>query len=245
MSLAQDETQFVSPLDERYKFAAPVLVNVLEATPLRESTLQGASILATIPKGTQITITHRDRGHYRTKYGHKFGFVHFLYIDGDFKAFKAHTFEKSKDRSISLYEEEIDKDTVVYGYVNVERYLKEKPAYSAKNIYTIPEQTVLKLTPYNDMYWSTEVGGFSGYIGRAIVTFKGKTPEEAIAASKPVPESKTSSVESYGGYNWESPKRRTSVARTYSQYYIRGPRGGCYYLTASGRKQYVDRSLCN
>lgn len=27
--------------------------------------------------------------------------------------------------------------------------------------------------------------------------------------------------------------------------YITGPRGGCYYYTASGRKQYVDRSLCN
>ena len=27
--------------------------------------------------------------------------------------------------------------------------------------------------------------------------------------------------------------------------YIRGPRGGCYYLSGSGRKVYVDRSLCN
>jgi endonuclease YncB( thermonuclease family) len=26
--------------------------------------------------------------------------------------------------------------------------------------------------------------------------------------------------------------------------YITGPRGGCYYINASGRKQYVDRSLC-
>lgn len=26
--------------------------------------------------------------------------------------------------------------------------------------------------------------------------------------------------------------------------YFTGPRGGCYYITASGRKQYVDRSLC-
>ncbi|WP_460926286.1 hypothetical protein [Spirosoma agri] len=34
---------------------------------------------------------------------------------------------------------------------------------------------------------------------------------------------------------------RTSQARTY----YTGPRGGCYYLTGSGRKQYVDRSLCN
>ena len=26
--------------------------------------------------------------------------------------------------------------------------------------------------------------------------------------------------------------------------YIRGPRGGCYTVSASGRKNYVDRSLC-
>lgn len=27
--------------------------------------------------------------------------------------------------------------------------------------------------------------------------------------------------------------------------YIRGPRGGCYTYSGSGRKRYVDRSLCN
>lgn len=27
--------------------------------------------------------------------------------------------------------------------------------------------------------------------------------------------------------------------------FIRGPRGGCYYISGSGRKVYVDRSLCN
>lgn len=27
--------------------------------------------------------------------------------------------------------------------------------------------------------------------------------------------------------------------------FIRGPRGGCYTYSASGRKRYVDRSLCN
>jgi hypothetical protein len=26
--------------------------------------------------------------------------------------------------------------------------------------------------------------------------------------------------------------------------YHTGPRGGCYIITASGRKRYVDRSLC-
>jgi len=30
-----------------------------------------------------------------------------------------------------------------------------------------------------------------------------------------------------------------------SSVYHTGPRGGCYYYTGSGRKQYVDRSNCN
>jgi endonuclease YncB( thermonuclease family) len=36
-----------------------------------------------------------------------------------------------------------------------------------------------------------------------------------------------------------------AAPRTQSSRYIRGPRGGCYYLSGSGRKVYVDRSLCN
>lgn len=38
-----------------------------------------------------------------------------------------------------------------------------------------------------------------------------------------------------------TPSSRSSYGRTY----IRGPRGGCYYYSSSGRKVYVDRSLCN
>lgn len=36
------------------------------------------------------------------------------------------------------------------------------------------------------------------------------------------------------------PKTRNSGRR-----YIRGPRGGCYYINSNGNKIYVDRSLCN
>jgi hypothetical protein len=30
-----------------------------------------------------------------------------------------------------------------------------------------------------------------------------------------------------------------------SKRYMLGPRGGCFYLTASGGKKYVDRGLCS
>ncbi len=36
-----------------------------------------------------------------------------------------------------------------------------------------------------------------------------------------------------------------SSKRAIGGYYIRGPRGGCYYINSHGSKTYVDRSLCN
>lgn len=38
--------------------------------------------------------------------------------------------------------------------------------------------------------------------------------------------------------------RATYTPRSSHQYHL-GPRGGCYYYTGSGRKEYVDRSLCH
>jgi hypothetical protein len=37
----------------------------------------------------------------------------------------------------------------------------------------------------------------------------------------------------------------TPSPNSMSSVFIRGPRGGCYTLSSSGRKRYVDRSLCN
>lgn len=36
-----------------------------------------------------------------------------------------------------------------------------------------------------------------------------------------------------------------AVAAPLARNYIRGPRGGCYYINENGNKVYVDRSLCN
>lgn len=37
-----------------------------------------------------------------------------------------------------------------------------------------------------------------------------------------------------------TPRDGQVIARTY----IRGPRGGCYYINSNGNKTYVDRSKC-
>jgi hypothetical protein len=47
--------------------------------------------------------------------------------------------------------------------------------------------------------------------------------------------------------NYERPITQPAPANSnsLSSGYIRGPRGGCYTYSKSGRKKYVDRSLCN
>lgn len=43
-----------------------------------------------------------------------------------------------------------------------------------------------------------------------------------------------------------APRRtNTSKSSSSSRNYIRGPRGGCYYINSNGNKTYVDRSTCN
>jgi len=37
----------------------------------------------------------------------------------------------------------------------------------------------------------------------------------------------------------------SSSSASRSSGYIRGPRGGCYTFSSSGRKHYVDRSMCD
>ena len=39
-------------------------------------------------------------------------------------------------------------------------------------------------------------------------------------------------------------QKRTQHVKS-ARTYIRGPRGGCYYINPSGTKTYVDRSMCN
>jgi hypothetical protein len=53
---------------------------------------------------------------------------------------------------------------------------------------------------------------------------------------------KLSSGTGHSNFKEKSSKnRKNSSARSY----IRGPRGGCYYINGNGGKTYVDRSMCD
>jgi hypothetical protein len=76
------------------------------------------------------------------------------------------------------------------------------------------------------------------------------TPDYDIPASRSYPaDSVYRPVNGYtndeeGAYEKPVKKKRSRIPAS-SRYYIRGPRGGCYYINDNGNKVYVDRSLCN
>ncbi|MAQ75917.1 MAG: hypothetical protein CL613_06255 [Aquimarina sp.] len=63
-----------------------------------------------------------------------------------------------------------------------------------------------------------------------------------VKISKPLKEiiARSSSIK-----NQKSLNTNTRNNRIYSRAYIRGPRGGCYYINSKGKKTYVSRNLCN
>lgn len=71
----------------------------------------------------------------------------------------------------------------------------------------------------------------------AVNDYKVTSPSATKATSSST--SRSSNSRYYKGEGTSN--RRTTTSRTY----IRGPRGGCYYINSNGNKTYVDRSMCN
>ncbi|UHG92529.1 hypothetical protein [Spirosoma oryzicola] len=247
---AQDATLDPLPMQERYTFTTPVDQDVITDAALKASPHSDAKVLLMVPKGSIVHLTGRDNGFYRATYDNEVGFIHFAFIDGDYKTFKARKFAHDDYHKPVDYANESN-SFQLYGKVNVESPLKAEPSFSARTIYAIPEGTMLKVTKHNATYWRTEIDGKVGYVGNSFIAATGKTPQAVERSLQPAVEtssdysSYTTTRPSYRAKPSYRPKTQSRSSSSSSQYYIRGPRGGCYYLTASGRKQYVDRSMCD
>lgn len=71
---------------------------------------------------------------------------------------------------------------------------------------------------------------------------------EYVLTSQPTTSTATQVNQLSSGNSSKSSTQKTNTVpakRSTSRNYIRGPRGGCYYIDGNGNKTYVDRSLCN
>lgn len=122
--------------------------------------------------------------------------------------------------------------------------LRDTPSVTSDNTQDVAEETLVKVLDEKLPWYVVRVGNRVGWMHGNTLEFistlgapSDLPTQQSIAPdyqpSKPSLPQRESPT--------ETPARTTGVDRGY----IRGPRGGCYYISGSGRKVYVDRSLCN
>jgi hypothetical protein len=111
--------------------------------------------------------------------------------------------------------------------------LRETPSTTGLAEGEVSEGMVVKILDEKLPWYVVRVGDRVGWMHGATLLFMDTaTTTSEREPLKAITPTETDSV--------PEPKRSTAVRG-----YIRGPRGGCYYISGSGRKVYVDRSMCN
>jgi hypothetical protein len=111
--------------------------------------------------------------------------------------------------------------------------LRETPSITGLVEGEVSEGMVVKVLDEKLSWYVVRVGDRVGWLHGATLLFI----DNATTSSEPKPVRVIRPAETY---SLPQPTRST-VGRVY----IRGPRGGCYYISGSGSKVYVDRSVCN
>ena len=124
--------------------------------------------------------------------------------------------------------------------------LRGTPTEAGKIVETLPRGASLEVLKQKGAWFLVQTNDFAGWLhGNTIRLVDGDDAIETDAENIP-PVNLPDSNDRRQRIAPQSTNRRQSVRRsTASHEYIRGPRGGCYYINGSGGKTYVDRSLCN
>lgn len=239
---------------QKFKFALPINRPTISEAPFYESPNSYNSSLFLLPKNTPLQLIGLYDGYYRVRYKDTFGFVHFVSVDGDYEKFASNSYTADGPRDFYDYENEPN-DIVLYAKIEFAAPLLMVASIKSDTICIIPNESAFKITHYTKKYWKAEYKEKVGYIAKNLVLRTAKTLQDADHPKGDYypKTTKESMAQADAGIKEASrvlkeangASSRTSYKATPSSYYIRGPRGGCYYITASGRKQYVDRSLCN
>lgn len=117
--------------------------------------------------------------------------------------------------------------------------LRDTPSIASSSEQEIVEGTIVKVLDQKLPWYVIRAGNLVGWM-------HGKTFHFIETQNSVLDPSRQVVVPDYGQSDAvPEPPRTPTRATGSSRGYIRGPRGGCYYLSGSGRKVYVDRSLCN
>jgi len=116
--------------------------------------------------------------------------------------------------------------------------LRDMPNVTSTSILEVPEETLVKILDEKLPWYVVRIGNRVGWMhGDTLEFVNASTPSQRLSEQSVTPDYARKTSPPSGGHTPRSSRANPD--------YIRGPRGGCYYISASGRKVYVDRSMCN
>jgi hypothetical protein len=120
--------------------------------------------------------------------------------------------------------------------------LRGTPTEKGKVVEKLKRETPLEVLKQRDVWFLVQTIDYVGWIsGDAVKLTSPLTIDtiDEIAIPKKTQNSAPPTIA-------QQPEPQPSKAQTTdSRTYIRGSRGGCYYINSNGKKTYVDKSLCN
>lgn len=114
--------------------------------------------------------------------------------------------------------------------------LRGRPADDAKVVETLARNTVVEVMKVDGLWYLVQANDYAGWMFIKDLEVA-RAPAASHLRSQPITQPKSDSAS-------DGPASSTQP-RTTNRTYIRGSRGGCYYLSPSGSKVYVARDLCS
>lgn len=145
---------------------------------------------------------------------------------------------KNIDEKIALIQLDSIKQTAITGYTKktLSGNLRKGIMPGSALVTVIPTNSKIQIIGYSDAYFKVIYKNQVGYLNEIFV----QNSDEIESYKKVFEDSGTK-------FKTSSPTstKHTSYTPKTSKTYYKGPRGGCYYYSSSGKKVYVDRGLCN
>lgn len=145
------------------------------------------------------------------------------------------------------FDKSIDEGKLIV-YSNSGAPLRSGPSNFDSKLIALPKDTRLRVVGNTGIYLRVESEYGNGYVSRNLIKEEPsvlKTVKRTSNFTPPIERSYSTSVSrKTKSHSSKAVKKRTYSSSSYRNY-IRGPRGGCYYINSNGNKTYVSRSLCN
>lgn len=204
---------------------------------------------------SRVKIIGRKGDYYMVNVSGYLRYLNLIYIDKSYEEFTSRACPVS---FIQSADNKLLEDQQYTARINPPTYLLDGPNGDANNIALIRQAAEVKLLGQENGYWLTIINGKRGYLSESGIA--SRTPIELKQEDLdliPIGMKRSDNVGFAKLYTFDdstSPKPLSKaetdriIKQAMSEYgsrtYYTGPRGGCYYISGSGRRQYVDRSYC-